>query len=402
MTTTTPDVIALESTHVLQVYRRAPVVFERGSGARLFDASGRAYLDFISGIGVSALGHGHPRLAEAIGAQAQELLHTSNLFFHPLQGQLAARLASLSGLPRAFFCNSGAEAVEASLKLARRYWHAQGTPRHGIVALKHGFHGRTVGALSATWDEHYRTPFAPLLPDVTFVAPDDPSALERAVSTSTAAVIVEPIQGEGGVRPLSRKMAAALNDVCAATGAVLVADEVQSGLGRTGVAFYSTVLGLEPDVMALGKALGAGVPIGAALLSERIATHVKFGDHGSTYGGNLLACRAALVFLEELTGGLMSHVDRTGRHLEGALRQLAAEHACVRDVRGAGLMWGIEIDRPAGPVVEAALGRGLLINRTADTVLRLLPPYVISRGDVDQMVELLSAALTDVCQEVRS
>jgi predicted acetylornithine/succinylornithine family transaminase len=402
MTTTTPDVIALESTHVLQVYRRAPVVFERGSGARLFDASGRAYLDFISGIGVSALGHGHPRLASAIAAQAQELLHTSNLFFHPLQGQLAARLASLSGLPRAFFCNSGAEAVEASLKLARRYWHAQGTPRHGIVALKHGFHGRTVGALSATWDEHYRAPFAPLLPDVTFVAPDDPAALERAVSASTAAVIVEPIQGEGGVRPLSRKMAAALNDVCAATGAVLVADEVQSGLGRTGVAFYSTVLGLRPDVMALGKALGAGVPIGAAMLSERIAAYVKFGDHGSTYGGNLLACRAALVFLEELTGGLMSHVERTGRHLEDALRQLATEHSCVRDVRGAGLMWGIEIDRPAAPVVEAALGRGLLINRTADTVLRLLPPYVISRGDVDQMVELLSAALTDVCQEVRS
>ena len=402
MTTTTPDVIALESTHVLQVYRRAPVVFERGSGARLFDASGRAYLDFISGIGVSALGHGHPRLAEAIAAQAQELLHTSNLFFHPLQGQLAARLASLSGLPRAFFCNSGAEAVEASLKLARRYWHAQGTPRHGIVALKHGFHGRTVGALSATWDEHYRTPFAPLLPDVTFVAPDDPSALGRAVSASTAAVIVEPIQGEGGVRPLSRKMAEALNDVCAATGAVLVADEVQSGLGRTGVAFYSTVLGLKPDVMALGKALGAGVPIGAAMLSERIAARVKFGDHGSTYGGNLLACRAALVFLEELTGGLMSHVERTGRHLAEALRQLASEHSCIRDVRGAGLMWGIEIDRPAAPVVEAALGRGLLINRTADTVIRLLPPYVISRGDVDQMVELLSAALTDVCQEVRS
>ena len=402
MTTTTPDVIALESSHVVQVYRRAPIVFERGSGARLFDATGRAYLDFISGIGVSALGHGHARLAAAIADQAGQLLHTSNLFFHPLQGQLAARLASLSGLPRAFFCNSGAEAVEASLKFARRYWHAQGTPRHGIVALEHGFHGRTVGALSATWDEHYRAPFAPLLPHVTFVPPDDPAALRRAVSEQTAAVIVEPIQGEGGVRPLSRAMAAALNGVCAETGALLVADEVQSGLGRTGVPFYSSVLGLSPDVMALGKALGAGVPIGAAMLSERVAAKASPGDHGSTYGGNLLACRAALVFLEELTGGLMAHVDRTGRHMEEALRAIGARYACVRDVRGAGLIWGLELDRPAAPVVEAALGRGLLINRTADRVLRLLPPYIITRGDVDQMVELLSAAIAEVCQEGRA
>jgi predicted acetylornithine/succinylornithine family transaminase len=396
-TTTAPDVIALESAHVLQVYRRAPVVFERGAGCRLFDASGRSYLDFISGIGVAALGHGHPRLAEAIAAQARELIHTSNLFFHPLQGQLAARLASLSGLPRAFFCNSGAEAVEASLKFARRYWHARGTPRHGIVALEHAFHGRTIGALSATWDEHYRAPFAPLLPDVSFVAPGDPAALRRAVSEATAAVIVEPIQGEGGVRPLSKAMAEALNEVCASTGALLVADEVQSGLGRTGVPFYSAVLGLKPDLMALGKALGAGVPIGAAMLSERVAAKAGFGDHGSTYGGNLLACRAALVFLEELEGGLMAQVERTGQYLESALRQLATRHTCVRDVRGAGLMWGLELDRPAAPVVEAALGRGLLINRTAETVLRLLPPFIITRADVDQMVELLSAAIAEVC-----
>jgi predicted acetylornithine/succinylornithine family transaminase len=402
MTTIAPDVIALESTHLLQVYRRAPVVFERGSDCRLFDASGRSYLDFISGIGVCALGHGHPRLAAALAAQAQELIHTSNLFFHPLQGQLAARLAALSGLPRAFFCNSGAEAVEASLKFARRYWHAQGSPRPGIVALERGFHGRTIGALSTTWDEHYRTPFGPLLSDVMFVPAADPAALTRAVTDRTAAVIVEPIQGEGGVRPLSKPMAGALTEACTATGALLIADEVQSGLGRTGVPFYSSVLGLEPDIMALGKALGAGVPIGAAMLSERVAAKAGFGDHGSTYGGNLLACRAALVFLDELTGGLMAHVEQTGRYLEGALRTLSTQHTCIRDVRGAGLMWGLELDRPAAPVVEAALNRGLLINRTADTVVRLLPPYVITRPDVDQMVELLSAALADVCQEGRS
>jgi predicted acetylornithine/succinylornithine family transaminase len=403
MTTTTsaPDVIALESSHVLQIYRRAPVVFERGAGCRLFDTSGRPYLDFISGIGVAALGHGHPRLAEAIAAQARELIHTSNLFFHPLQGQLAAKLTALSGLPRAFFCNSGAEAVEASLKFARRYWHAEGAPRTAVVALEHSFHGRTVGALSVTWDPHYRTPFAPLVPDVTFVAPDDPAALVRAVSEKTAAIIAEPIQGEGGLRPLSKAMAAAINESCAATGALFIADEVQSGLGRTGVPFYSSVLGLEPDVMALGKALGAGVPIGAAMLSERVAAKATFGDHGSTYGGNPLACRAALVFLEELTGGLMANVARTGSHLEAALQKIASQHACVRAVRGAGLMWGLELDRPAAPVVEAALKRGLLINRTADTVIRLLPPFVISRADVDEMAELLAAAIGDVVQEAR-
>ena len=403
MTTTTgSDVMTLESAHVLQVYRRLPVVFERGSGCRLFDSAGRSYLDFISGIGVSALGHGHPRLAEAIAAQSRELLHTSNLFFHPLQGQLASRLAALSGLPRAFFCNSGAEAVEAALKFARRYWHAQGAPRRGIVAFEHAFHGRTVGALSATWDDHYRAPFAPLLPDVTFVAPDDPAAVAAAVSDATAAVIVEPIQGEGGVRPISRATADAITAACASTGTLLIADEIQCGLGRTGVPFYSAAIGLKPDLMALGKALGAGVPIGATMLTERVASKAGFGDHGSTYGGNLLACRAAIVFLDELSGGLMAHVARVGAHLEGRLRRIAAAHGCVKDVRGAGVMWGVELDRPAFPVVEGALARGLLVNRTSDTVLRLLPPFIISRAEIDEMAELLEASIAAVCQEERT
>ena len=403
MTTTTgSDVMTLESAHVLQVYRRLPVVFERGSGCRLFDSAGRSYLDFISGIGVSALGHGHPRLTEAIAAQSRELLHTSNLFFHPLQGQLASRLAALSGLPRAFFCNSGAEAVEAALKFARRYWHAQGAPRRGIVAFEHAFHGRTVGALSATWDDHYRAPFAPLLPDVTFVAPDDSGALARAVSDATAAIIVEPIQGEGGVRPIPRATADAITAACASTGALLIADEIQCGLGRTGVPFYSNAIGLKPDLMALGKALGAGVPIGATMLSEPVASKAGFGDHGSTYGGNLLACRAAIVFLDELSGGLMAHVARVGAHMEQRLRRIAAAHPCVKDVRGAGVMWGLELDRPAFPVVEHALARGLLVNRTSDTVLRLLPPFIVSCDEVDEMAELLEASIAGICQEERT
>ena len=400
-TTTTPtanDVMALDSAHVLQTYRRAPVVFERGAGCRLFDATGRSYLDFISGIGVSSLGHAHPRLVAAIAAQAAQLLHTSNLYYHPLQAEVASRLTSLSGLQRAFFCNSGTEAVEACLKFARRYWFSQGTPRTEVVAFERGFHGRTMGALSVTWDDHYRAPFSPLLDGVTFVSTSDPAALASAVSEKTAAIIVEPFQGEGGVRPIPSAIADAIKDACRRTGALLIADEVQCGLGRTGVPFYSSILGLKPELMALGKALGGGVPVGAALFSDRVAAAAAFGDHGSTYGGNLLACRAALVFLEELTSSLLDHVKAIGPQIEAALRDVASRHDAVVEVRGAGVIWGIELDRPAAPVVEAALERGLLINRTADTVLRLLPPYIVERADVDQMSATLDAALGAVAK----
>ena len=392
--TTATDVISVEKEHLLQIYRRSSVVFERGRGCRLFDADGRSYLDLLSGIGVAALGHAHPRLAAALADQAQQLLHTSNLFFHPLQGELASRLAELSGLPRAFFCNSGAEAVEASLKFARRYWYSQGQPRSGFVAFEHSFHGRTMGSLSVTWDDHYRAPFKPLIADVTFVAPDDLDALRAAVTEHTAAVIVEPIQGEGGIRLISAATAAAITEACKRTGALLIADEIQCGLGRTGRAFCSAALGLQPDLITIGKALGAGVPIAATLFSDRVAAAAAFGDHGSTYGGNLLACRAALVFIEELVdGGLMSHVGRVGVHMESQLRGLAARHACAREVRGAGLMWGLDLDRPALPVVEAALQQGLLVNRTSDTVVRLLPPYIITAEEIDEAIGLLDAAL---------
>ena len=392
--TTVTDVIAVEKEHLLQVYRRGSVVFDRGRGCRLYDTNGRSYLDLISGVGVASLGHGHPGLAAAIADQAQRLVHTSNLFFHPLQGELAARLSRLSGLPRAFFCNSGAEAVEATLKFARRYWFAGGQPRSEFVAFEHSFHGRTMGAVSVTWDDHYRAPFQPLVPGVTFIPIDDVDALHAAVTERTAAVIVEPIQGEGGVRPISREMGAAISDASRRTGALVIADEVQCGLGRTGRAFCAPAIGLQPDLMAIGKSLGAGVPIAAALFSERVAAAAAFGDHGSTYGGNLLACRAALVFLDELeSGGLMSHVARVGGHMEAALRQLQSRHSFIREVRGAGLMWGLDLDRPAAPIVDAAIQQGLLVNRTADTVVRLLPPYIITAEEIDEAIGLLDAAL---------
>ena len=398
-TTTTTDPIALDARHVLQVYRRAPVVFETGKGCALFTRTGERYLDLISGVGVASPGHAHPALAGAIADQASALLHTSNLFHHPLQSELASQLAALSGLPRAFFCNSGAEAVEACLKFSRRFWYTQGTPRAEFVGFHHSFHGRTMGALSVTWDDHYRAPFAPLVPGVTFVDPADPSAIAAAVTQDTAAVIIEPIQGEGGVRPLAQRSADAIAAACRRTGALLIADEVQCGMGRTGRPFYSTALGLEPDLMALGKALGAGVPIGAALFSDRVAAAARPGDHGSTYGGNLLACRAALVFLDELTrGGLMEQVARTGAYLERGLRAIAARQPAITSVRGAGVMWGLELDRPAGAVVEAALERKLLINRTSDTVVRLLPPYVITEREIDEALPLLEAAIATVVE----
>lgn len=392
--TTTQDPISVDAQHVLQVYRRAPVVFESGKGCALFTKDGDRYLDLISGVGVVSLGHAHPGLARAIAEQASTLLHTSNLFHHPLQAELAAELADLSGLSRAFFCNSGAEAVEACLKFSRRFWHAQGTPRTKFVAFDHSFHGRTMGAVSVTWDEHYRAPFNPLVPGVVFVSPLDPAAIAAAITPDTAAVIFEPIQGEGGVRPIPQSAADAIAEGCRRTGALLIADEVQCGLGRTGRTFYSQALGLQPDLMALGKALGAGVPIGAAMFSERVAGAAKPGDHGSTYGGNLLACRAALYFLHELTAnGLMEHVARVGAYLERGLRDIASRQPAIKSVRGAGVMWGLEIDRPAATVVDAARERHLLINRTSDTVIRLLPPFVITEKEIDEAMPLLEAAI---------
>ncbi len=295
------NVTALESQHVLQTYKRQPVVFVRGEGTRLFDENGKRYLDFISGIGVCVLGHAHPGLAAVLAEQAKTLIHTSNLYYHPLQGQLAAKLAAMSGLQRTFFCNSGTEAVEACLKFARRYWYSRGVKnRTKYVALEHGFSGRTMGALSVTANAAYRDPFGPLIPGVTFIAPGDIKALEAAVTEETAAIIAEPIQGEGGVRPLSPEFAAAIARVTKATGTLLIADEIQCGLGRTGRPFHFQSLGWTPDLVTVGKAIGSGIPIGAALVSEHVAKEIFAGDHGTTYGGNVLSTRVALFVLEEL------------------------------------------------------------------------------------------------------
>jgi acetylornithine/N-succinyldiaminopimelate aminotransferase len=402
MKTTFDEIQAQESKHVLQTYRRQPVAFVRGEGPRLYDVDGREYLDLVSGIGVTSLGHAHPGLAAVIAEQAATLLHTSNLYFHPFQAEAASRLAALSGLSRVFFCNSGSEANEASLKFARRYWHTKGVKnRVGYVAVEGAFAGRTMGSLSVTWDDHYRAPFMPLIDHVTFVDPNRPQDLAAAVTEQTAAIIAEPIRGEGGIRPLPAPFVEAVKDVCRTTGTLLIADEVQSGLGRTGHGFHFQSLGWQPDLVSVGKALGSGVPVGATLVSEHVAQTISPGDHGSTYGGNLLATRAAAFVLQQLTeGGLIEHVRAVGDHFERRLRTLALQHPVIVEVRGAGLMRGVELQMDAAPVVELARSRGLLVNRTNEKVVRMLPPLTITAGEIDRAVEILDGVLTAVAAAV--
>jgi acetylornithine aminotransferase/acetylornithine/N-succinyldiaminopimelate aminotransferase len=405
MTLTLDDIRARESRHILQTYKRQPVAFVRGQGTHLYDVDGREYLDFVTGIGVTALGHAHPGLTAVIADQAATLIHTSNLYYHPFQAEAASRLAQLSGLPRVFFCNSGTEAVEACLKFARRYWYTQGaTERTGFVAVEGAFSGRTLGALSVTHNDHYRAPFGPLIGPVTFVDPLKPAALIEAVTDKTAAVIAEPIIGEGGIRPMTSPFAAAINEACTRTGTLYIADEVQTGLGRTGHPFYAPVLGLKPDLISVGKALGGGVPIGAALVSERVAQMVSPGDHGSTYGGNLLGTRAAAFVLDQLLGGLIEHVKTVGVHLERRLRTLALQHSSIVEVRGVGLMRGLQLNVDALPVVEAARDRGLLVNRTDEKVVRLLPPLNVDAADIDRAMDILDHAFSSVeqAQEVKA
>jgi len=402
MSTTFDDIQAREQQFVLQTYRRQPVAFVKGSGTRLFDDTGRAYLDLVSGIGVASLGHAHPGLTAAIADQAATLLHTSNLYFHPFQAEAAARLAALSGLQRTFFCNSGTEANEANLKFARRYWHTLGAAdRVEYVAVENAFAGRTMGALSVTWDPHYREPFQPLIGPVTFVDPERPETLLAAVTEKTAAIIAEPIRGEGGIRMLPDGFVQAVKDVCAKTGTLLIADEVQTGLGRTGHPFYYQALGWTPDFVSVGKALGSGIPVAAALISERVAKTISAGDHGTTYGGNLLACRAAAYFLEQLTDkGLLDHVRSVSAHLERRLRTLALRHPVVVEVRGAGLMRGIELKIDATAIVEHAREHGLLVNRTATRVVRLLPPLTIEAAEIDDAVDILDGIFASLPSEL--
>jgi acetylornithine aminotransferase/acetylornithine/N-succinyldiaminopimelate aminotransferase len=388
----------LEARHLFPTYARAPLRVVRGSGCRLFDDSGREYLDMLGGIAVNALGHAHPRILAAIRAAAGEdaVLHCSNLYHHPWQGPLAKRLADLFGLPRVFFCNSGSEAVEAALKLARaRARRLKGGEATEVVALDGSFHGRTAFALSATGQPKYRAPFGRLVPDVVFVPPDDAAALRRAVGPRTAAVILEPVQGEGGVRPVPVEVLQAARAACDRADAVLVADEVQCGLGRTGAWSACRQAGVAPDLITLAKPLAAGLPLGALLGREELASDLGPGSHGSTFGGGPLPCRVALAFLDAIQeSGLLQAVAARGRQLFDGLLAIAARRpALVEEVRGRGLMAGVVLRAPAAPVVEALRRAGVVAGTAGDRVVRLLPPYVITAGEVDEFLGIFDAVL---------
>lgn len=388
-----------ESKLLLPTYERQPILFVRGRGVYLWDADGKRYLDFLSGIGVNALGHAHPAIQAVIRRQAGRLIHVCNLFFHQYQAKLAGQLTKISGLDRAFFSNSGTEAWEGALKFARAYARATSSNGHKakwrILALDNSFHGRTFGALATTGQKRYRTPFAPLVPGVVFVKSNDVDDLKRKFDSTVCAVCVETIQGEGGISPVSEEFLKQARQLTKKTGALLVLDEIQCGLGRTGRHFAYQHYGVKPDIVTVAKPLAAGLPLGAILTTNAVAAAIHPGMHGTTFGGGPLACAVAIEFLR-IEQKLLSHVRQLGKYFRAQLTTLQAKHSSIREVRGLGLMLAIELDsvESAKTVVRQLLGQGIIINRTHDTVLRFLPPYIIERKHVDQVVSALNAALT--------
>jgi acetylornithine/N-succinyldiaminopimelate aminotransferase len=383
-----------DAENILDTYKRTSFHPRAGKGAKLVDADGKVYWDLLAGIAVNVLGHRHPRLVKALREESNHLLHVSNLFYHPAQGLLAERLTHLSGMPRVFFCNSGAEAIEAAVKFTRLA--APGRSR--MIALEGGFHGRTMGALALTGNEAYRKPFEPLVGETIFLPPNDIVALERAVTPDTAGIFLEPILGEGGIIPLTPEYVKAARAAADRVGAALVFDEVQSGLGRTGHLFVFQDLGVQPDLVTLAKPLGGGLPLGAVLVGERIAPLVKPGHHGTTFGGNPIACRLGLETLSEIVdGGLLETIRETGEWFGNKLRSAKKRsRGAIVHVRGRGLMWGVELDRDAVPVQKALLDRGFVVGTCRTKVLRILPPYVVPRpalsGFVKALEEVLRAA----------
>ena len=388
------ELIALSEKNIVGTYRRQPVVFVRGEGARLWDIEGKEYLDFVAGIAVCSLGHSHPKVVEAIRRQAGALMHVSNLYYTEPQIRLASMLTEHSFADRVFFCNSGAEANEAAIKLARKYGHDRLGGRYEILTMKGSFHGRTLAAITATGQEKFHAGFAPLPEGFRYVPFNDVQALEKALSEKTCAVLLEPIQGEGGVRVPDEGYLKAVRGICDRRGILMILDEVQTGMGRTGKLFGYEHYGASPDIMTLAKALGNGVPAGALAATERVAAAFGPGTHASTFGGNPLAMAAAVATLETvLSEGFLERCAQTGEYLREKLWSLRKDHPVVQDVRGKGLLVGLDLGVDGNAVVKACLERGVLINCTFDHVLRMVPPLVITRRDVDRLVQVLDEVL---------
>src|SRR5256886_9345524 len=392
------SVIRAEKKLLLPTYDRQKVLFTRGRGVYLWDSNGKRYLDFVSGIGVNALGHGHPAIQRVLKQQAGKLVRTWNLFYHEFHAELAKRLTKMSGLDRAFFCNSGTEAWEGALKLARAYARANNNNGHKakwrLLALENSFHGRTFGSLATTGQEKYRHPFTPLVPGVGFVAFNDVEDLKRQFDGSVCAICLETIQGEGGIRPLTPEFLQVARELADRTGALLILDEIQCGLGRTGRYFAYQHYGIQPDILTVAKPLAAGLPLGALLTTNRVAGGMHPGMHGTTFGGGPLACAVAIQFLRTLDE-LLDHIQEVGDYFRARLQDMRTKHVCIREIRGLGLMLGMELDsaETTKAVVQQLLQKGILINRTQETVLRFLPPYIIQKKHVDEVARALDSAL---------
>lgn len=389
------EIRQMDAENVMHTYNRAPVTFVRGAGARLWDSDGKEYLDFLAGIAVCGVGHCHPRIASAIAEQAQTLIHTSNLYLTAPQAKLAAKLTSISDFDKVFFCNSGAEANEAAIKIARKHGKAVGSDgKFHLVTASRSFHGRTLATVTATAQPKYQTPFAPLVPGFSHVPFNDVDALEAAVTDDTCAVLLEPIQGEGGVYLASQAYLEAARQLCDRHGALLMFDEVQTGVGRTGKWWAYEHYGVVPDVMTLAKSLGGGIPIGACLARNDAATTLVPGDHGSTFAGNPLAARAALAVLETIEDEhLLANAHAMGAYFVQRLAE-SPFRAKIADIRAVGLMLGVELVSPDAKRVQAdAFARGLILNAVGETILRFLPPLIITRQDVDRAMDVLVAVL---------
>lgn len=380
---------------VLHTYNKAPIVWERGEGAYIYDTEGNKYLDFSAGIAVSALGYGHKELNAAVKEQIDKLWHTSNLYYNETCGKAAAALAKAAGMDKVFFCNSGTEANEGCLKAARKYAYSKGSGRYEFIAMKNSFHGRSMGALSVTGQEAYRTPFEPLVPGVAFAELNDLNSVENLITDKTCAVILEPLQGEGGINAAAPEFLTGVRKLCDQHDILMIYDEIQCGMGRTGSMFLWQQTGIRPDIMAMAKGIGSGMPVGAFAMTDAVAEHsLKPGDHGTTYGGNPLVCAAVSKTLEIYEKeNMLEHVKEIGEYLTAGLDALTAEFDWVLERRGMGLIQGLVITKVPGEVIGKARDEGLLIISAGSNVLRLVPPLIITKEQVDEMLIKLKKAL---------
>ena len=380
---------------LVHTYNRFPVVLDRGEGVYLYDTDGKKYLDFAAGIAVSGLGYGNPEFNGALKAQIDQLIHSSNLYYNTTCGKAAEALKEVSGMDRVFFTNSGTEAIEGALKAARKYAWKKGTGRYAFIAMENSFHGRSMGALSVTEHEAYRTPFEPLIPGVSFARFNDLDSVRELVTEKTCAIILEPLQGEGGINTASEEFMKGIRELCDKEGILMICDEIQCGMGRTGSMFAWQSYGTKPDIMAMAKAIGSGVPVGAFAMTEEVAKYsLEPGDHGTTYGGNPLACAAVAKTIEIFRREkITDHVQEVGAYLTLRLKDLVESCDGALEQRGKGLIQGLKVRRPAGEICAAALKEGLLVISARSDVIRLVPPLVVKKEHIDELMEKLKKVL---------